>query len=113
MGKAWVTTPSWVTLRETPPSVEERGNDKPGLWAGPRFSPNAVKMPPRAMGPLGKPAGARDAALTAPRLVRMGCCAQTTPTQRSTPTMRIGAVYHAPGAPGLAFHQHIPVHCVV
>ena len=67
IGKAWVVTPLCVTLSETPPSVAESGNDNVGLWAGPRFSPNTVKTLPRAIGALGRPKGASEAALTVPR----------------------------------------------
>ena len=54
MGNTCVVTPPSVTLRETPPKVVDRGNAETVCgWAGPRFSPNTLKMLPCAMGALG------------------------------------------------------------
>src|ERR1700681_2222836 len=94
IGNACVVTPLCVTLIETPPSVALRGNDSAGLWAGPRFSPNIVNTLPRAMGALGSPKGAKEAALYVPWVKRMGCWANRALAERTNKTTRIDSVYY-------------------
>jgi len=66
-GIAFTLVDPCVNVIDTPPSVVCKGNDKPGLDAGPIVPPKMEKMDPRAIDPPGNPGGMKLAAFTTPR----------------------------------------------
>jgi hypothetical protein len=72
-GMASTVVPPDVTWMDVPPSVVCKGNDRPGLFAGPKLVPNTEKIEPCAMEEFGKPTGTKLSALTTPRAKTFGC----------------------------------------